>query len=698
MISTVGKVGRVGMVSRPAIATLPAPTVSGTLIVFSGQSNMAGRPLSGGITQIVGKTTLPTTVPAGSANGYSTIYASTVSWAKIWNARDLDIGAAYDNPSIGNGKGQFVSATRYDDTGSAFVDFSAAEDPLNNTGDICWGPEISYLWHRYQRDTSKTLYVHKCAIGGTTLYDDGAPCWNAGVVGTPTRSIARTWVRRTNAALAAMKVDDPTLTAITVELVWAQGEGDVLNSAAPLAYAQNFADLMAYWRSALVAPSGTAVSLELASIARVNSPVGALTTTGRSALDVVKAGIMAAAAAEGAQVISMDGYTLQGDGIHYTNASYVQMGIDMEIAARNLASYTQATFAITNPSYTFMAERPVNAGIFIMKDPSNSPVLSGVPSYSASGLPPGCVINPAGIVLIETPALFVPGTYTPTIRRSNGDGTLGVNPVSPTITVVSENTNTLQDRIFVLDPSNAGTITSSGSSVSAITNADSVAPSGVGAFVQSATNFRPGLGAFPGKSKNGIVSDTTTGTGSTSLDCMTSPSIGTGASPSILTDNVLDAIVGVVVHPLSGGTSTGGVAGIINEASGGSALFSLGIYYDSTNQRFGVEWVNRSGAASRQTHSVTAAINTTHIVIARQIGANVFISVNGVEQSPTLNLGTVPRDAVLTSSETGGRLAIFGRNTAGNAARFAGWMGLCEWGVSASAAQYTNLAARLAAW
>lgn len=667
-----------------------AVAVPATLILLAGQSNAAGRPTNLSAVQTIGKSTIPATVPVGSAVGYDAIYASTVTWAKIWNAPDLDIGAA---GAIGSGAGQFVA--RYNLPGTAFVNFSAAKDPKDNASDILWGPELAYLWQRWQRDTSKTLYIHKCAIGGTALYDDGGVNWNTAAVATPTRSIALAAVNRTNAALAAMKVADPTITTITVEMLWVQGEADASNNAAPVSYAANFAALLAYMRSALVAPSGTTVSLKLAGAGRVNTTAAALlTTTGRSSLEVVKAAIMATAAAEGAQVTDFDGYTQQADALHYVNAAYIQMGIHMETRAKSLGSYTQANFAVASPSYSFMANRPADNTLFAMKTPSNTPVLGGIASFSATNLPPGCALGVAGFVQVVTPASLVPGTYTPTIRRSNGDGTPGTNAVTPTITIVAENTATLDGRAFVLDPANAGTITSTGGAVSAVSNADSIAASGITSFTQATATRQPGIGTFPGKAKNGLVSDTVTPAASTTLDVMT-----TGPAGSLIfTDNVLDAIIGCVCRPITGGSGTlAAVAGIINLASGGGALFSLGIVYNFTTSKFGVSWINRGGGATTFYSTAASAVDATHIVIVRQVGARVFISVNGTEQEATLNVGTVPRDAVLLASETGGGLSIFGRNTLA-AGTFTGWLGLTEWGISASATQYTNLAARLAAW
>lgn len=678
------------LVSWRTVAALPS---SATLLMFAGQSNMAGRQFDvDNVTLLKGKATIPATVPSGSAVGYDQIFAPAVSWAKIWNAPDLDTAGSFPTAAL-------VS-------GTAFVNFDAARDPASGSTDIHWGPELAFLWQRYQRDTSRPLYVHKCVKGGTSVTNAAADInWSASITGDATKSLALAAARRTNAALAAMKAADPALTTITIELVWCQGEGDASAGGDPLNYYTNLTALFAYWRSALAPPSGTSVTIDVAALARIDTAVAAsVQPNGRSGLEVVKSAIMQVGSDEAAQVVSLNSYTKHTDNIHYNRAAYITMGTDLETAAKGLAARTPPTFAVSSPALTLFANRPVDSCVFPMRPPNNTPVM-GDPttivsnvavdavSYNGTGLPPGTVLDrTTGFLLVTAPSALVPGTYTPTIRRTNGDGTQGV-AVTPTINIVADNSDTLQGRAFVLDPANAASITLVTGTVFSVANSDPT-PSGVSNLVGPAASRRPGIGTFPGKSKNGFVSDTTTGTGSTALDVLT-----TGATNALVyTENVLDAILGCVCRPITGGAGTQQtVIGIQNAATGGSALPVLSIIYNYTTQTFGIQYLQKGNGLQSLYYPSSSAVDNTHIVIARQIGIRLFLSVNGTEVEFTgLNLGTVPRDFVQLPSDTGG-LCVFGRNPA-VAGQFTGWIGRAEWGVSASAAQYAAFAARLAAW
>jgi hypothetical protein len=650
-----------------------APVVAAELIVSLGQSNSAGTYTAGH-----SKAILPAVSPGLDPTGptYAARLGAAVSGIKILNAPDVNRAAS--------------AATARGQAGSAFVNFDACRDSSGAAIDCGFGPELGFAVQRQIR-SGQTVYMLRCSQGSTALGTSTTTNWNAATaLSDAGNSLAKAARDRINVALAQMAAAG--INSVKVIILWAQGEHDLLPAAGQAgadAYQSNITALDAYL-GGMTVPSGVTVTRAWR-IARTSMLAGVSRgVDGRSLTATVGANQLRFAAAVGGRVVDTNTLTLEADNIHYTPAAQIALGEALEAADADVAAYVLPTGLPASATASAMANRPVGAILWRMPPPSNTPAVgpgaeantNAAYAYSATGLPPGCILDTAtGWIEVQTPASLVTGSYSPVVRHLIGNGNAGVD-VPVAITVTADNAATLDRRAFVLDPGSVPL-----GAVASIANADA-SPSGIGALAQATGARQPSSIAFPGTIKNGLSFNAATSLGVTGL---------TGFLPVGLDS---DFLIGAVVRPATGGSGTAQtVLGLLSSMTNGASVDYLSVSYDYTNTKFGVGFAGQGSTRATLFPAANGlhALNATYRVVIQKRGKTVSLRVNGADVALAPYSGNNwPNDALVLASSAA--LVIGGRRNDGNLTPFTGTIGLVEMGRSASPAQLAALEARLAAW
>jgi len=188
-----------------------------------------------------------------------------------------------------------------------------------------FGYEAS-IGNAYITRVGGTVYLHKYAVGGTALYNNGGgalfwlPTDNTVVPNSGLR-LYSTLMNNWTAALIAFQTASQR--PVMVAIVGTQGEQDATISAAASAYQANITTFYNTLRPEL----GTDVKGVSAPVWITRLPNGQASETYLSTVQTAQTN--AAAALANANLFSTNSYSFQGDGIHFSNASYIQIGIDL---------------------------------------------------------------------------------------------------------------------------------------------------------------------------------------------------------------------------------------------------------------------------------------------------------------------------------------------------------------------------------
>jgi hypothetical protein len=347
------------------------------LYVFAGQSNMKGH-----VATLSSAASGPGLIPTP----YQEYYQDSVAWAQQWNANSVRPKAATDET--------------LNSFGNKFVDYRAGYNPNNGRVDT-WGPEVAFLYNRYQA-TQNTVYFVKYAIGGTSVgYKPTSATWS--VQATGDNSLLNALVERVKRPTQALL--DRGYSHVNIRLLWAQGESDV--SAFGPAYLQNFSDTYAYLDSML---STTTVSVHLDSMTLVaNKPS-----------NYARANINMAASKFDSQVVNEYSYPLSlfiSDKIHLGPLGQIRHGEEMEFNTRTLPRTMVDNTAtdITNATYK-LPLNPINLSVIVYKIPSV--VADGSTGYEILGDTTGLSMDAVkGMLRTVDVTQLVPGTRNITIRQ-----------------------------------------------------------------------------------------------------------------------------------------------------------------------------------------------------------------------------------------------------------------------------------------
>lgn len=264
------------------------------LYVFAGQSNMLGA-----VSSVSTEATGPSLIPSP----YKEHFQAPVTWAKQWNSASVRPEAATDE-----------ARNRF---GTTFLPYHAGFS-AHDGRPARWGPEVAFLWNRYQA-TGTPIHFLKYAIGGTQLYPDPAKdTWNAGAMGDNALLPAlEERIRRATAALLAQG-----FTSVTVRLHWAQGESDA--GSFGRTYDDNFTAMIDELQANLSAPN-VIVALE------------SMTLVANASTRNAQANINVAATREKSQVVNVRDYPLsliREDNLHLNPAGQIRHGTEMELVSR----------------------------------------------------------------------------------------------------------------------------------------------------------------------------------------------------------------------------------------------------------------------------------------------------------------------------------------------------------------------------
>jgi hypothetical protein len=217
---------------------------------------------------------LPTTWSAGAAGWTESLMLDPAAW-----------GAGYSVVTAPDSLAQYLGQTHGPTTLPAFgAQMSILLAGQSNAVGIV-EPKLG---------AEETLVI-KSGLGATSLYSDWVPggtLFNAAVLATYATTAQELW--------------------------WVQGETDAANQTAANAYETKLTELIAAFRTALARPT----LLVRVAILNIGNP-GTYRDTVRAAQNAV------CAADANVEPFDMDGYTLLADNLHYSTATYTQIGIDL---------------------------------------------------------------------------------------------------------------------------------------------------------------------------------------------------------------------------------------------------------------------------------------------------------------------------------------------------------------------------------
>jgi hypothetical protein len=324
------------------------------LYVLAGQSNMVGR-VSLKSSAAIGQGLIP--------SPYKEALQAPVDWALQWNSGS-DIPADTD-----------AAAKRF---GFKFIPFRAGYDPSNGRPGR-WGPEVAFLYRRYQADP-RPIYFVKYAIGGTAMfYSPTKVNWNVRAVGNfSLLSALQERVSRATDALLAKG-----FTQVNVRLLWGQGESD--SGSMGQSYSQNFTVMFDQFSAGLTRDN-VRVSIET------------MTLVANSSTRYAQANINIVANRRAARLVNVNAYSpslFLSDNLHLGPQGQIKHGEDMELASRKwarvepLLGVTAGAFAAVTaaPMAARQAPAAIQAATEVVVQAASSPVTRftvGIPKKAGT--------------------------------------------------------------------------------------------------------------------------------------------------------------------------------------------------------------------------------------------------------------------------------------------------------------------------
>jgi hypothetical protein len=499
-------------------------------------------------------------------------------------------------------------------------------DPGDRLAPTKWAAEAEFARLFRLQYTSK-LFIVKQGPSGTQLEKSevflagGTPDtdWHPDSVGEYFDTVKTTV---TNAKAAITSVYGIPANNIVGVIFWMQGETD---GSDPIP-AGHYYDNLTYFINSVRSEWGLGSNAMFIT--------GRITTFWSTTGPVRMAGArIAAGDLTNCKMVDTDDCDLDGSG-HYTGAGQQTLGNHVYQAfygsLPNVSINLSGTFGWT------IEEGAPNGTVVGTIAPTNTPYPT--PTFEfASGESAGFTIASSTGIITVTDATQLVYASDPSrvfvVRASNGAHT---TTTTVTITLTESQAATdVANTIFRFDPNDSGFYTVVSGAYSVITDTKGSGRQ----MIQTVAVRRPLQATFPASSKNAMDCNNADGT----FDI-----VSIAPASTMFNDTHTEVTVAAVIHPLAGPTGNKDILGVYF----GSASQRFGIFYDYTNTKIGVRFLNSVGSINSPTTTSTFPVATTYRVRATKVGTLIELYVNDVLQA-TSSIGT-PRNEILLATETGG--------------------------------------------
>lgn len=509
--------------------------------------------------------------------------------------------------------------------GFALYNAGINSDPVSRTSPCKWGAEAEFARQFKFNFPNVKLFIVKSAASGSQLENsnvflgENSPSndWHPDSIGELFDKTSNSIPDIINSMSSFNILEFNSL------FLWMQGESDASYIETSLTYHSNLIKFINAIRNEFGLGSIPCILGRIQPLSWIyNGPV-------RMAMAKVAAGEI-----ENVKMVNTDDCQLLPDNKHYNAIGQQLLGLKYWQAYSNTMSATAISLP---PTFEWtIEEQGANQTIIGKITPINLPNPSATFEF-ISGQTTGFALDyNSGALSINDGTKLVFATNPSRefiIKASNG-----VNTVTTTVTITLTErleVTDIQGTLIRFDPndSNFYTLVSGKYSVLVDTRGSGKT------ITQSNSSRRPIQTIFPGSNKLSIDCNNLDGT----FDSMTFP-----PDSSLFNDTHTEVTIGVVIHPVSGLTGIKNICGIFTGSSNGR----FSIYYDYTNQKFGMIILNSKGTTNSPSTVNTFAPNTTYRVRGRKVGTSIQLFVNDIEQTLS-SIGT-PKSTILNSGEVGG--------------------------------------------